>query len=322
MLRNPLVGVILMAACAHMPGPAAVPLYDCRLALEPLLAELRQAGGDPAHVIHVSSAADLTRLQAGARYKFAVTADGKMAIAPEPADAPKNLYSHPILADGGPVRTAGGIRVDREGGRVLKVVVDPGSTSFCPSTGSLQAALDALIALGISPEVLRVDNKPPVCVDTGASASMTPAPPAQAPAPASAAPEPPSRYGALMVEVGHRFETLGRAERAGRYDLAEFELGELGEVFEEDLPHAEPPKENKGRVDLNGLADAFQKTHPPELEVALKKRDRTAFAAAFARASVTCNGCHKASGHEYLEISSEPGAAVPKLDPVAPTRRR
>ena len=50
------------------------------------------------------------------------------------------------------------------------------------------------------------------------------------------------RYGELMSEVGHRFETMGRAVKAHRYELAAFELDELQEIFEEDLPHAERPK--------------------------------------------------------------------------------
>lgn len=144
--------------------------------------------------------------------------------------------------------------------------------------------------------------------DPGAGQSSG-SPPAAAPA------EQGPHYGAVMVELGHRFEVAGRAMNANRFELAEFEVGEIGEIFEDDLPHAEAPREIKG-VDLKGLAEAFAKTHLPELEKATKAKDKAAFATAFTRASETCNGCHKATGHSFIEIPGEPGAAVPRLDPL------
>jgi hypothetical protein len=128
-------------------------------------------------------------------------------------------------------------------------------------------------------------------------------------------PAPQLRYGELMSEVGHRFETMGRAVKAHRYELAAFELDELEEVFDEDLPHAERPKVPT-EVNLDGLADAFRKTHPPELDDALKAHNQAAFAKAFARAAETCNGCHKVTGHPYIEVPGTPGSAVPRMDPI------
>ena len=122
------------------------------------------------------------------------------------------------------------------------------------------------------------------------------------------------RYGELMSEVGHRFELLGRAGAARRWDLASFELHELEEVFAE-LPDAEPP-DHTGGVELRGVESAFRNTHPPELRAALASRDAAGFAAAFARTASTCNGCHRATGHVFIEIPDQPGAGVPKLDPV------
>ena len=127
--------------------------------------------------------------------------------------------------------------------------------------------------------------------------------------------EPPLRYGELMAELARRFETMGRAAKARRYEMASYELDEIGEIFEEDLPHAEPPKVF-AQVNLAGLTEAFKATHPPELDAALKGRDLPAFNRAFARAAATCNGCHVASGHPYIEIPTTPGTPVPRLDPV------
>lgn len=122
------------------------------------------------------------------------------------------------------------------------------------------------------------------------------------------------RYGALMSEMGQRFELLGQAAVARRWELAAFELHELEEVFEE-LPTAQPP-EDIGDVDLRGVEQAFINTHPSELDSALTARDSSAFSAAFARAAATCNGCHKTSTHGFIEVPSEPGAPVPKMDPL------
>jgi len=149
----------------------------------------------------------------------------------------------------------------------------------------------------VRPERLRVENRPPACV--GAEPEERPG----------------ARYGALMAEVGLRFERLGRAAVARRFDLAEFERGEIEEVFEEDLPKAEPPRESAG-VNLAGVADAFRQTNLPDLKSALEAKDTAALGAAYSRAAETCNGCHRASGHAFIEIPGVPGRPVPRLDPI------
>ena len=285
----------MTGACS--PGRSPAPLFDSRVPFEPLVGKLKASGGDPGRILHPRSAADLSALTSGKRYKFVVGADGRLAVAPLPADAPSNEYVHPVLGGGGPVRTAGGIRVDRNGPLLEKVTVDQDSRAYCPTEASLSAALTELNRLGVAAEMLRVESRPPACVG--------------APSP----PEPPARYGALMSEVGARFERMGRAAAAHRRELAAFELGEIGEIFEEDLPGAEPPRESQG-VDLGGVADAFRRTNLPELKAALDSKDAAAFRAAYARAAETCNGCHRASGHVFIEIPTEPGQPVPRLDPV------
>jgi len=128
------------------------------------------------------------------------------------------------------------------------------------------------------------------------------------------APEPKLRFGALMSEVGRRFELIGRAATAHRWQLAAFELHELQEVFEDDLPHAKPPGEVTG-VDLHALESIFLTTHVRELKAAIDARDDKALEKAVARAAATCNGCHEATGHAFIEVPSSPGAPVPNLHP-------
>jgi hypothetical protein len=264
--------------------------------VEPLLAKLKAAGGDPRLILRPRTATELARLESGKRYRFVARRDGSLAIAPLPVDAPGNEYVHPVLAEGGPVLTAGGIRVDGAGADVRKVTVDQDSKSYCPTGESLGTALRELARIGVPPDRLRVENRPPECV--GAS-------------PVAA----PMRYGAVMAEVGLRFERMGRAAEARRFELAGFELDEMGEAFSEDLPRAEPPQESQG-VNLAGVAQAFGETNLPELGAALKAKDAVAFRAAYARAAETCNGCHRVSGHVFVEVPKEPGRPVPRLDPI------
>ena len=287
--------VIVFTACrASSPGTPP-PLFDCRVAVEPLLAKLKASGGDPGRILRPRSSADLLSLTSGKRYKFASLRDGRLAIAPLPADAEANEYVHPVLAGGTPVRTAGGLRVEHDGSSLRKVTVDQDSRAYCPTAASLSAALVELARVGVPAEILRVENRPPACGETPA-------------------PESRPRYGELMTEVGRRFELAGRSVRSGRLALAAYELGELQEIFDDDLPKAAPPRRT-GAADLPGVAAAFRQTNLPELLAAVRARDARAFAAAYARAAETCNGCHRASGHEFIEVPTLSGAPVPRLDP-------
>jgi len=156
--------VIALATLSCSRGPSPAPVFESRVRLAPLLAKLRASGGDPGKVLHPAGAADLAALEAGKRYKFVVRQDGRLAVAPLPADATPNEYVHPVLAEGAPVRTAGGIRVDRDGGALREVTVDQDSKAYCPTAASLDAALAELARLGVPAGRLRVENRPPACV--------------------------------------------------------------------------------------------------------------------------------------------------------------
>ena len=143
------------------------------------------------------------------------------------------------------------------------------------------------------------------------SRPTSPQPPTEGPS--TSGPRP--TWGAAMGEVGRRFEVVGRAATAGRVELARYHLGEIEEVFEDTLAHAEPPHEGQVSV-LQPMRAAFLRGNIPELRRALDARDRQGFAAAFEHTAAACNGCHQASGHGFIEIPMAPGVAVPRLDPV------
>ena len=123
------------------------------------------------------------------------------------------------------------------------------------------------------------------------------------------------RYGQVMVEMGHRFELVGKSGGAGRYDLTLFELGEMEELLDEDLPRAKLPMVG-GSANFAALTDDLRKTHMVQLRAAVKARDPKAFRAAFANVSSACNHCHQASGHAFIEIADDPAATVPRTDPA------
>jgi hypothetical protein len=122
-------------------------------------------------------------------------------------------------------------------------------------------------------------------------------------------------FGEVMVGVGRRFEICGKAAVARRFELAEFEAGELLETFEDDVPHAQLPKEGP-TSHIPAMAEAFRKTALPELQAAAKAHDAAAFDQAYAHASASCNGCHAASAKGFIEVPSVPGKSVPVTDPV------
>lgn len=135
-----------------------------------------------------------------------------------------------------------------------------------------------------------------------------PAPPADRDAPG---------LGEVMVTVGRRFEVAGRAAAAGRWELAEFEAGELGELFESDVPHASLPKEGPV-AQIPAMAKAFLESAPPALQKAAAAKDRAAFAAAFERTAAQCNACHTSAEKAFIQVPTTMGQSVPVLDPVTP----
>jgi hypothetical protein len=137
--------------------------FASRVAYAPLVGKLAASGGDTRRILHARSRGDLAALVAGKRYKFVVTTDGTLAIAPLPADAEHNDYVHPILAGGAAVLTAGGITVERRDGTITRVTLDEDSRSYCPTLESLAAAERALARLGVPAASITRRSEPPRC---------------------------------------------------------------------------------------------------------------------------------------------------------------
>jgi hypothetical protein len=162
-MRAALSIVVALAVVSSSAWATAPPTFESRVPYPPLVEKLRASGGSFERVLRIARAADLDALASGKRYKFVVDERGTLAVAPLPADAPANEYVHPILARGERVRTAGGLRVERDGGRLTAVILDQDSKSYCPTFDSLQSAADALAAAGVSPALLRREDHRPSC---------------------------------------------------------------------------------------------------------------------------------------------------------------
>jgi len=143
-------------------------------------------------------------------------------------------------------------------------------------------------------------------------------PPSTSPAPAASAEKPAGEdLGNVMAMVGRRFELAGEAAVADRFQLAEFEAHEIGEVFEDDVPKAELPKEGP-TAHILPMAKSFLENNAPELEKAAKTRDMKAFTAAFEHTAAACNACHVASAKPFIEVPGVPGKHVPDVTPLGP----
>ncbi len=115
-----------------------------------------------------------------------------------------------------------------------------------------------------------------------------------------------------MQEIGRRFELLGRAAAAGRYELARYELDELNEVVENDLPRAHAPQMG----DVQGAAASLRAMQVAlaELQGDLSHPQAVQVRGRFAQAAKACNACHASLAHGFIQIPEELGGSVPRTD--------
>src|SRR5262249_32109643 len=156
------------------------------------------------------------------RYPFALLPSGALMIADAAPEGDFGDQAQVLLADGGPVRSAGGLRVERTNEALLRVTLDADSFAYCPTPDSLHTVLAALAQKGVSSNLLRVDYRPRPCPRGALALAGDPA-------------NPRPRFGGLMREIGLRFETTGRALLAGEVPMAKYQVEEIREIFAIDL---------------------------------------------------------------------------------------
>ena len=123
--------------------------------------------------------------------------------------------------------------------------------------------------------------------------------------------DPNLRIGHVMFEVGHRFESAGRAAQARNWGYAEYQVQELLEMFDADMTRAALPGDCNDAV-ADGMYESLQR-QLPALRAAAHGQDAEAFARELATASGSCNGCHAGCNVPFIRVPSEPGAEVPSI---------
>jgi hypothetical protein len=107
--------------------------------------------------------------------------------------------------------------------------------------------------------------------------------------------------GEIMTLTQMRHAKLWFAGEAANWALADYELKELEEGFEDATrfhpTHADAPRP------LTELVPEFMDPPSQALQRAVADRDPTAFVAAYDGLTAACNGCHEATGFGFNVVS-------------------
>ena len=96
-----------------------------------------------------------------------------------------------------------------------------------------------------------------------------------------------------------RHAKLWFAAKAGNWGLAQYELDEIGEGFEDAVKYHPIFKNDAPVAEILGK---FVDQPLKDLAAAVGSKDRKAFVPAFDRLTAACNGCHKAAGQGFIQI--------------------
>jgi hypothetical protein len=88
------------------------------------------------------------------------------------------------------------------------------------------------------------------------------------------------------------------AARAGNWDLAKYERGELDET----MAAAGTLHERKKGVDITAVLQSVRQTQVQGLDRAIDDRNLREFEAAYNETLSACNGCHRPAGYEFIHI--------------------
>lgn len=104
--------------------------------------------------------------------------------------------------------------------------------------------------------------------------------------------------GEIMGATQMRHAKLWFAGRAGNWELARYELGEIREGLDDAVKYHPVFK----GAPVSALLNKYTGVPLEALAQAVEKGDGAAFAAAFDRLTAACNACHEAAGHGYIVI--------------------
>lgn len=122
--------------------------------------------------------------------------------------------------------------------------------------------------------------------------------------------------GEIMTATQMRHAKLALAGSLGNWPLADYELDEIDEGFQDALKYHPTHKDVK--QPLTELLPAFVKTPLEDLRAAVKEKDPAKFNTAFDELSTGCNGCHQAVDFGFNVVIRPTVPPVPNQD-FAPT---
>jgi hypothetical protein len=119
----------------------------------------------------------------------------------------------------------------------------------------------------------------------------------------------PSISDMMIGTIQPRHERIWRAEQAGDWDFAAYELGNLRGAFGR-LGRAHPMEQN---TSLPGMIDSVTKQPLEDLKGAVDRKDDAEFGKAYDALSEACNSCHQALNHGTVVIGRPAGASQSDL---------
>jgi hypothetical protein len=118
----------------------------------------------------------------------------------------------------------------------------------------------------------------------------------------------PSISDMMIGTIQPRHERIWRAEQAGDWDFAAYELGNLRGAFGR-LGRAHPMEED---TPFSDMIESVTKKPLGHLKNAINRRDDADFGKAYDGLSEACNSCHQALNHGTIQIGRPAG--VPQSD--------
>lgn len=109
--------------------------------------------------------------------------------------------------------------------------------------------------------------------------------------------------GEIMTLQQMRHLKLWFAIQAGNWALADYELDELKEGYE-DITKYYPTKDD---APTGPMAEAVLAKEVADLAKAIEGKDKKNVAGAFDRLTASCNACHQASKKEFIRIQRPAG---------------
>ena len=122
--------------------------------------------------------------------------------------------------------------------------------------------------------------------------------------------------GEIMTLQQMRHLKLWFAGQAGNWPLADYELDELKEGYE-DIVKYFPTKDD---VPTGPMASAIIEKEVAELNKAIEAKDRKQFTAAFDKLTASCNACHQSSKKQFIVVQ-RPTANPYANQSFAPARK-